>query len=198
MKASETAVIFIEFQNEFCKDGGKFYDLVKDEIERNGTIENAKKLRAGAREKGCLIIHSPFVFDSDWVDAKCCAGILAGAKEGGACRPGEWGTEIIEELQPAAGEVVLSGKHAISGFTNTQLGKVLADKGIRNVACAGFLTNVCVEATARSAYDEGYGVTIIKDATGATSKSNQEYVENEIAPVLGAAMSVEEFLGSLE
>ena len=198
MNAKETAVVLIEFQNEFCKEGGKFYEAVKDEITRQGTVANAARLAAEARKKGCLIIHSPFVYDEQWVDGKGCGGILAGAKEMGACRPGDPGTELIDELQPQAGDVVLSGKRALSGFTNTELDKALADGSIKNVVCAGFLTNVCVEATARSAYDRGFQVVIAKDATGATSQANQQYVENEIAPVLGQAMTVDELLAALE
>ncbi len=198
MNAKETAVVLIEFQNEFCKEGGKFYGTVKDEITRQGTVENAVRLATEARKKGCLIVHSPFVFDEQWVDGNCCGGILAGAKEMGACRPGEPATDLIDELQPQEGDVVLSGKRALSGFTNTGLDKALDERGIKNVVCAGFLTNVCVEATARSAYDRGFEVVIAKDATGAASQANQQYVENEIAPVLGQAMTVDELLAALE
>lgn len=198
MKAAQTAVILIEFQNEFCKEAGKLYGAAKGELARNGTIAHAVRLLKGAREKGCLVVHCPFVFDEAWAQARCVCGIIAGAKEGGAFRPGDWGTRFIDELQPAAGEVVLTGKHALSAFTNTQLARVLEEGGIRHVACAGFLTNVCVESTARSAYDRGYGVTIVRDACCATSQANQQYVEREIAPVLGGAMSVEELLASLE
>lgn len=198
MKANETAVILIEFQNEFCKPGGKLYDSVRDEIERQGTIENAVRLAEGARDKGCLIVYSPFVFDEDWADAVCPAGILASAQEGGAFRPGDWGTELIDELQPAEGEVVLTGKRALSAFTNTGLDEILRERGIKNVACAGFLTNFCVEATARSAYDRGYQVCVMTDATAATSQANQDFAESEIFPLLGEAMTVHEFLASLK
>lgn len=198
MKANETAVVFIEFQNEFCKDGGKFYDGVKSEIERIGTVPNAQKLLEACREKGVTIVHSPFIFDEEWVDQCGCAGILAGAKEGGACRPGDWGTEIIDEMAPKDGEIVLAGKHALSGFTNTKLEDVLKEKGIKNVVCAGFLSNVCVESTARSAYDLGYQVRVVHDATGGLSKANQDYVENEIYPVLGGSMTVDEFIAQLD
>ena len=43
MKADKTALILIEFQNDFCKEGGKLFSLVAGEIERNKTIENAPK-----------------------------------------------------------------------------------------------------------------------------------------------------------
>lgn len=198
MKAKETAVILIEFQNEFCKEGGKLYEAVKDEIARQKTIDNGVRLAKGAREKGCLIIHSPFIFDEKWADDHCVCGIIAGAKEGGAFRPGDWGAELIDEIKPAAGDIVLEGKRALSGFTNTGLDKILEKHGIKKVVCAGFLSNVCVEATARSAYDKGYTVRVVKDATGATSKANQDYVENELYPLLGGAMTVDEFIDSLE
>lgn len=197
MKPDETAVVFIEFQNEFCKEGGKFHDGVKAEIERQGTVPNAAKLLDGARQAGCLVIHSPFVYDEAWVDGCQACGILAGAKQLGACRPGEWGTEIIDEMAPVDGETVLEGKRALSAFTNTQLGDLLAKNSIKNLVLAGFLTNVCLEATARSAYDLGYHVTIASDASGTTSQANQEYVEREVAPVLGQAKRVDEILEDL-
>lgn len=198
MKAKETAVVLIEFQNEFCTEGGKLYDVVRDEMERLWTIENGAKLLNAAREKGCLVIHCPFVFDEQWVDDKCVCGIIAGAQEGGAFRPGDWGTEIISEMKPAEGELVLEGKRALSGFTNTGLADILQENGVKNVVCAGFLSNVCVEATARSAYDLGYQVTVAKDASASTSQSNQQYVETEIYPILGNAQTVDEIISSLE
>lgn len=198
MEAKETAVVLVEFQNEFCTEGGKLYEVVRDEMERLWTIENGVKLLEAAREKGCLVIHCPFVLDEQWVDENCVCGIIAGAQEGGAFRPGDWGTEIIEQMKPAEGEIVLEGKRALSGFTNTGLAKILKDNGIRNIVCAGFLSNVCVEATARSAYDLGYHVTVARDASASTSRSNQEYVESQVYPALGNAQMVDEIISSLE
>ena len=74
----------------------------------------------------------------------------------------------------------------------------MADRGIKNVVCAGFLSNVCVEATARTAYDQGFQVTVVRNATAAGSKAAQEYVEKEIYPILGCALSVDEFLNALK
>ena len=198
MNAQETAVILIEFQNDFCKEGGKLYGLVKDEIARQDTIGNGAKLANAAREKGCLIIHCPFTFDEQWVEDKGVCGIVENVKESGAFRAGEWGAEIIDEVKPAEGDLILAGKRALSACTNTGLTEILEERGIKNVACAGFLSNVCVEATARSAYDLGYQVRIVKDATAAGSKDNQEYVEREIYPILGGAMTVDELIESLE
>ena len=198
MKAQKTAIVLIEFQNEFCKEGGKLHDMVKDEIARQKTVEHAIELAEGARQKGALIVHCGFVFDEQWVDDKCVCGIIAGAKEGGAFRPGDWGTEFIDELKPQEGDVVLDGKRALSGFTNTGLDEILRQRGIESVVTAGFLSNVCVEATSRSAYDRGYKVCVAKDATAAASEQNQQYVEREIYPILGEAKASEQIVSELE
>lgn len=198
MKANQTAVVLIEFQNEFCKEGGKLHEIVKDELARLGTIEHAVGLAEKARAKGCLVIHCPFVYDEPWAKEHAVCGIIADAAQQGAFRPGQWGTQPIDELIPAEGDEVLSGKHALSGFANTQLGEILKANDIKNVAIAGLLSNVCVESTARSAYDLGYRVKVIHDAVASTSHANQEYVQREIYPLLGGSTTVERFIEGLE
>jgi nicotinamidase-related amidase len=198
MKAKETAVVLIEFQNDFANPDGKLFGVVKDELARQNTIANAVKLAAEARRKGCLIVHVPFVYDKKWAAENKVCGIINDAGGAGAFAPGEWGSQFIPELQPVEGDLVLKNKRALSSFTHTELEKTLAERGIRNIACAGFLSNVCVESTARSAYDRGFGVTVVRNATASGSKSNQDYVEKEVYPILGGSSSVDEFLKSLE
>jgi nicotinamidase-related amidase len=198
MKAKETAVILIEFQNEFCKEGGKLHGGVKDEIARQGTIPNAVKLAEGARQKGAVVIYAPFVFNPQYCSEHEMKGIVKAVADGNAFREGTWGAAIIDELKPAASDKVVSGKCTLCGFNNTDLGELLQGAKVRNVAIAGFLTNFCVESTARTAYDKGYAVTVIKDATAATSPEEQKHAEEKIFPLLGQTLTVEEFIGQLE
>ncbi|MCF0233705.1 MAG: cysteine hydrolase [Thermoguttaceae bacterium] len=198
MKADKTAVIFIEFQNDFCKEGGKLYPLVRDEIARNHTLENAARLLKGAREKGCKIIHCPFVLDKDWTAEKAFEGILQGVLDGEVFAAGTWGGAIIDELAPREGEIVLEGKRALNGFVHTNLAAILAEAGVKAVFVAGFLTNVCAQATAWGAYDLGYRTRLVPSACGAASRSIQEYVESEVCPLFGGAPTVDEVLAELE
>jgi ureidoacrylate peracid hydrolase len=197
MNASDTAVVLIEFQNEFCKDGGILHDLVKDEMARLETISHAVTLADKAREAGCLVIHCPFVSDEAWVRECGVRGIIADAIKDGAFVPGKWGTQLIDELTPIEGDQIVSGKRALSGFVNTTLEDILTSNGIRNIAIAGFLSNLCVESTARSGYDRGYQVHVIRDAVASESQANQEYVEREIYPVLGGSMTTDQFIEAL-
>jgi nicotinamidase-related amidase len=198
MKAQETAVVLIEFQNEFCKEGGKLNPGVKDEIARQGTIDNAVKLLNGAREKGAVVVHAPFIFNPDYYDEHQMVGIVKAVADADAFRADTWGAEIIDELKPAGGDKVVGGKCTLCGFNNTDLNEILQQSGVKNVVTAGFLTNFCVESTSRTAYDKGYAVSIIKDATAATSPEEQQHAEEKIFPAIGQVITAEEFLAGLD
>ena len=198
MKANETALILIEFQNDFCKENGKLYALVADEIARNNTIANAARLLDGARKKGVNIVHCPFVLDREWTLDRRFEGILKGVVDGDVFAPGSWGGAVIDEMAPKEDEIVLVGKRALNGFVHTNLAGILAERGIKNVGVAGFLTNVCAQATAWGAYDLGYRTRLIPSACGAASREIQEFVEKEVCPLFGGAPTVDEFLNEIE
>jgi ureidoacrylate peracid hydrolase len=198
MKAKETAVVLIEFQNDFCKEGGKLHDGVKGELARQNTIPNAMKLAEEARKKGATVIHSPFVFNEKYFEDHQMQGIVKAVADGDAFREGSWGAEIIDELKPQEGDQVVGGKCTLCGFNKTNLDELLKQGDIKNVVIGGFLTNFCVESTARTAYDRGYGVTIIQDATAANSEEEQNHSEQKIFPLLGQTLSVDQFISQLE
>jgi ureidoacrylate peracid hydrolase len=198
MKAKETAVVLIEFQNDFCTEGGKLHDGLKGELARQKTIPNAARLAEGARKKGATVIHSPFIFNEKYFEDHQMQGIVKAVADGGAFREGSWGAEIIDDLKPREGDKVLSGKCTLCGFNNTNLDNILKEANIKNVVIGGFLTNFCVESTARSAYDKGYAVTIMKDATAANSMEEQNHSEEKIFPLLGQTLTVDQFLDQLE
>jgi len=197
VKGKETALVLIEFQNEFCKAGGKLYDGVKDEINRQGTIINAVKLAEGARKKGLLVIHSPFIFNKEYFEKHEMTGIVKAVADGNAFRAGTWGVSIIDELTPQQNDKVINGKCTLCGFNGTNLDNLLKSAGIKNVIIAGFLTNLCVESTARTAYDKGYKVYVAKDATAASSSEDQTFTEERIIPFVGQLLTVEQLINTI-
>ena len=86
MKAKETAVVLIEFQNDFCKEGGKLHGGLQSELSRQNTIPNAVKLAEEARKKGALIIHSPFEFNEKYFEDHQMQGIVKAVADGDALR----------------------------------------------------------------------------------------------------------------
>jgi len=195
-KASETAVVLIEFQNEFCSPSGALYGAVKDELKRNRTLENTKELLEKVRGK-CLIVHVPIAFDPDYKELKKPYGILKAVVEGKAFRKGTRGAEIYRPLAARKGDIVVEGKRSLCGFGSTNLDFILRARGIKRVALAGFLTNVCVESTARTAYDRGYEVITLVDCMAAASEEEQKFAEEKIFPLISRPMTHTQFIREL-
>ncbi|MBM7587389.1 nicotinamidase-related amidase [Bacillus pakistanensis] len=73
---------------------------------------------------------------------------------------------------PTSSDLVAEERKGISGFAGSNLDQLLRARGIRHVAVADFVTEVCVESTIRDAFDRGYHCTLLSDCTAA--HSNQD------------------------
>jgi ureidoacrylate peracid hydrolase len=198
MNPKETVVVLIEFQNEFASPSGGLYEAVKEVLEKNQTIPNTVDLVAKARAKGVQLIYVPIAFSEDYREMQPVPfGILKGVKDGKLFIKGSKAAEIIDELKPQAGDLVLEGKRGLCGFASTNLDFTLRQHGFKNVALAGFLTNVCVESSMRSAYDLGYNVITLTDCTATTSLEIQEFTVKTNYPIYSHPMTHHEFLAQL-
>jgi len=63
LNPERTAIVLIEYQNEFTTIGGKLHEPVKEVMEKTNMLENSKKVADAARDSGCLIVHCPIEFD---------------------------------------------------------------------------------------------------------------------------------------
>ena len=80
--------------------------------------------------------------------------------------PGSPALEIHPDARPRDGEPVLQ-KHLPGSFTGTSLESLLRQHGVQRVVLAGFMTQMCVDTTARQAAHLGFQVTVLADATAA-------------------------------
>ena len=63
LKPEETAIVLIEYQNEFTTEGGALHDAVKECMEATGTLKNSRKVMDATRSAGCTIIHLPIAYE---------------------------------------------------------------------------------------------------------------------------------------
>jgi nicotinamidase-related amidase len=104
--------------------------------------------------------------------------------------------EIIDELKPEPGEMVLN-KTSIGAFASTGLDHLLRSLQKDQLYMTGVSTNMCVETTAREAADRGYLVTLVEDACGATREELHEGTMVNFQRLFGRVVSTDEALAEL-
>ncbi|MEM0963922.1 MAG: cysteine hydrolase [Bacteroidota bacterium] len=193
----ETAVVLIEYQNDFVSEGGALHDAVKGVMAQTDMLDNTRQFVKAARDTGATIIHTPIQFAEGYPELpEHPYGILKGVVDTSAFRAGTWGAEIVDGLQEE-GDVVASGKVGLDAFASTNLDFILRSRGVKNVVLGGFLTNCCVESTMRSAYERGFNVVTLTDCTAATSEEEQRVATEKDYPMFSHPMTSGEALDAL-
>ena len=198
MNPTKTAVVLVEYQNDFTSPGGTLHEAVKGVMDSTQMLEHSQALAREARAAGAVIIHSPISFQDGYFEITSHPyGILKGVVESGSFRKGTWGVEIVDAMAPQPGDIVLEGKRGLDAFASTNLDFILRSKGIETVALGGFLTNCCVESTMRSAYEKGFEVITLTDCTATLSEEEQAFACAKNFPMFSKPMTHDQFLADL-
>ncbi|MDB6085067.1 MAG: isochorismatase hydrolase [Gammaproteobacteria bacterium] len=175
MNPQSTALVLIEYQNDFTSPGGVFHDAVKEVMRTNGMLDNTVAVVAKARSAGATIMHVPIGFTESYRELGSHPyGILKGVVDNRAFRKGTWGAAIADAMQPADEDIVIEGKRGLDAFVSTNLDFILRSRAIQTVVLGGFLTNCCIESTMRSAYERGFEVITLTDCTATVSAEAQQ------------------------
>jgi len=198
MDPKHTALVLIEYQNDFTSEGGTLHGAVKGVMESNNMLANTVETVKKARELGITIIYEPITFTDDYHELSPQPyGILKGVVDSRSFRKGSWGAEIVDVLKPHTEDIIIEGKRGLCGFESTNLDFILRSRGITNIALGGFLTNCCVESTMRTGYEKGYNVITLKDCTATLSEEEQRLAVEKNYPMFSRPMSHNEFLAEL-
>ena len=193
-----TAVVLIEYQNDFTTDGGVLHGAVSGVMDSTDMITNTQRVVAAARAAGVTVMHAPITFAEGYNEISSHPyGILKGVVDGKAFIKGSWGAAIADDLAPADGDIVIEGKRGLDTFASTNLDFILRSKGITTIALGGFLTNCCVESTMRSGYENGYHVITLSDCLAATSAEEHENALKYDYPMFSEPMASADFVAEL-
>ena len=168
-----TALLVIDMQRDFCEPGGFGETLGNDVSQLRGVIPPLQAVLAAARAAGITVIHTREGHRPDLSDcppAKLARGapslrIGDQGPKGRILVRGEYGHDIVDELTPAPGELVID-KPGKGSFHGTDLGEELAARGIARLVVTGVTTEVCVHTTVREANDRGYECLVLSDCVG--------------------------------
>jgi nicotinamidase-related amidase len=170
---TSTALLVIDMQRDFLLPGGFGESLGNDVSQLRRTIEPLAALMAAWRARDMPIIHTREGHKPDLSDCPP-AKLERGAPSQRIGDPGafgrilirgEYGHDIIDELQPVGEEVVID-KPGKGAFYATELGEILEKAGIKSLVVTGVTTEVCVHTTVREANDRGYECLVLADCVG--------------------------------
>jgi ureidoacrylate peracid hydrolase len=183
------ALIIIDMQNAFFI--GSFVKRGFELLNKEQIIENTKNILAYARERKWLIVFTKMQFASDYSDAGLLVKKFPEIIQLHAYQGKD--AEIINELKPKLNEIVIAKKQYDS-FYNTKLEHVLQEKKIDKIVIAGVLTNVCVESTVRSAFEKGFEIEVISDATTTYDKELKNASLKTIEKHFGSIITIDKLL----
>jgi len=176
LHATDSALIVVDMQNAYASIGGYVDSAGFDISGAQGTIANIARTIAAARAAGMLVVFLQNGWDAAYIEAggpgspnwhKSNALKTMRARpelQGKFLAKGGWDYDLIEEMKPQPGDIVVP-KTRYSGFFNSTLDSTLRARGIRHLVFTGIATNVCVESTLRDAFHLEYFAVMLEDAT---------------------------------
>lgn len=189
-----TALLVVDVQRAFASRDSP---LVEAGLDLSGPIQTLPKVRRlleAARDAGLTVAFTRSYRRDDGRDAgDRVHDVLPRINRAGVaiCCAGSDDVEFVEGVGPRDGEYEVR-KVRYDAFHNTPLEYYLRAEGIETVLVCGFTTNVCVEGTARGAFERGFDVVVVEDCCASYSAAEHEAAVHNVELMLGTTTTLGE------
>jgi len=175
VQMSDTALVFIDPQNDVLSEHGKNWGAVGASVTENRTVENMERLFVAAKKNGYPVFISPHYFyptDDGWrfngplesdefkTRTFACAGALDLDGFSGS------GADWLDRFKPYVedGRTIVVSPHKVFGPQTNDLVLQLRKRRVDRIILGGMLANMCVESHLRELLEQGFEVAVVKDA----------------------------------
>ena len=190
---SDSAFLVLHFQNGVAHPDGVWGKYLFPQVEKNGSVGNARQALETARQRGMPVIYVNIAWRPGFPelpDNTC--GLLKEAKDNNECLVGSWGADVIDELKPEGTEIIVIN-FGSDGFEGTDLDLILRNRGIKSLYVVGQCIEHVVATTVKRAVNMGYSATILKDCTSGFTDQNYDATV-EIMPLYADLITADEFV----
>lgn len=196
MDISTTAIVLIGFQNDYFSKDGSLHGVI--EKSASDVLAHTVNLLDQLAGTEVALISTPIYFTPDYSELVNPVGILKVIQAAGAFRKGTVGSETIPELVRYGRRILtIEGKRGLNAFHATSLEDELKSRGVTDVVLAGVATSICIDSTARSAFERGFNVFVLSDCTAGRTQYEQDYYCNEVLPLYASVITSQTLLDSL-
>jgi ureidoacrylate peracid hydrolase len=192
------ALMVIDVQNGFVSKGGSYDQLGMNVARYQHVISQISELIRLCRSVNIPIFYTQAVREKSGIDLLTNTHrILPKSREERIrtkpiCVIGTWDADIVDEIKPSQMDHVVI-KRRDSAFQDTEIGVWLNSIGIDTLVFCGIDTSICVEASLRDAFNNGYDVILISDATASGNIKHFESTLEIVRDYYGLVMDVKEF-----
>ena len=195
------ALLVIDVQNGFVSKGGSYDKLRMDTSKYRAVMPKMQQLISLCRELGIPIFFTEATREPSGIDLLTRVHrILPRSREERItkvpiCVHGTWDAQTIAELKPTDADQIII-KRRDSAFQDTEINIWFKALGINTIIFAGVDTSICVETSLRDAFNQGYDIMLISDATASSNKESYNTTLQRIGDSYGVVMDFEHFANS--
>jgi ureidoacrylate peracid hydrolase len=193
------ALVVIDMQNGFVSKGGSYDLLGMNVIPYQKVIPKIQQLISICRSANIPIFYTQAIREPSGIDLLTHTHrILPKSREERIkkkpiCVRGTWDAEIVDDLAPNESNDHVIIKRRDSAFHDTEIEVWLRSVGIDTLVFCGIDTSICVESSLRDAFNIGYDVILISDATASNNQKHYESTIEHVKEYYGLVMSIDDF-----
>jgi ureidoacrylate peracid hydrolase len=194
----QPALLVIDVQNGFAAKGGSYDQLGIDISTYLNVIPRIANLISICRDARIPIFYTQAIREPSGIDLLTNVHrILPKSREERIrmkpiCVRGTWDAEIVDEIKPIDSDHVIR-KRRDSAFYDTEIGVWLKSTRIDTLIFCGIDTSISVESSLRDAFNLGYDVILMSDATASNIEKHYQSTLENVRGYYGLVMSIAEF-----
>ncbi len=199
-------LLVIDMQNGFCSDGGSYEEygasIGADINTYRKIVPNIKRIIATCHDLRIPVFYTQQVREASGIDLLTRMHRIIPKRRAEflkipACVRGTWDAEIMDELQPVKGDLVVV-KRRDSAFQDTEFDMWLRSLGADTIIYTGVDTSICVENSIRDGFNSGYDVIVVEDAVASSWPELHNATLMKVRGSFGLVLTTEQLLDMLQ